>query len=59
MEFNRNSSWTLNLNETWTKGCGLHLVANSIHGEEFEVHGRNLLTWIRRLKFNLNQNPLT
>jgi hypothetical protein len=33
----------LNLNKTWTKGCYLHLVANPIHGEEFEVHIRNFL----------------
>jgi hypothetical protein len=34
------------LSEIWTKGLCLPLVSNSIHGEEFEVHTRNLGTWI-------------
>jgi hypothetical protein len=29
-------------------------VTNSIHEEEFKVHTRNLGTWIRKFKFNLN-----
>jgi hypothetical protein len=33
-----------NLGDTWTRDLYLHLVTNSIHGEEFRVQTRNFLT---------------
>jgi hypothetical protein len=34
------------LGDIWTRDLYLHLVTNSIHGEEFGVQTRNSLMWI-------------
>jgi hypothetical protein len=54
--FNIVSFETLNLDETWNRGCQLHLVSNLTQGYEVEVHTRNLLVRIRRFRFKLKMS---
>jgi hypothetical protein len=45
------------LGDTWIKGLYLHLVTNSIHGDEFGGQTRNSLTWIWRFKSKIKLKP--